>query len=95
VEIRSSKHFVIEHLQGKINTVQEPLRRNDYMIGFETLYTLLLATSAATNITELYGNLRSAIRASVTNGSKLPVQSRVWVGTELEPLEWVVTHEKT
>jgi len=32
---------------------------------------------------------------SVSNGSKLAVRFRVWVGTELEPLQWVIPHQKT
>jgi hypothetical protein len=51
-EILSSYDFVIEHLEGKKNPADGPSRRPDYEIGSENMTAKLLATLAATTITE-------------------------------------------
>jgi len=55
-EILSSYDFVIEHLEGKKNPEDRPLRRPDYEIGYENMTAKLLATLAATTISESYGD---------------------------------------
>ena len=56
-EILSSYDFVIEHLEGKKNPAKGPSRGPDYEIGYEDTTAKLLATFAATTITESYDDL--------------------------------------
>ena len=95
MEICSLKTFVMEHLQCNMNPADEPSRRPDNEIGYQNKLAMLLATLAVTTDTESYSDILPAITARVPNGSQLAVSFWVWVGTELEPLEQVVPHQKT
>ena len=64
VEILSSYDFVIEHQDGKKNTADGPSRRPGYEIGYEHMTAKLLATLAATTITESYDDLLPEIKAA-------------------------------
>jgi len=61
VEVLPSYNFIIEHLEGKNNPADGPLRGPNYEIGYENMTARLLATLAATTITESYGDLLPAI----------------------------------
>jgi hypothetical protein len=63
-EILSSYDFVIEHLEGKKNPADGPLKRPNYEIGYEHMTAKLLATLAATTITETYDDLLPEIKAA-------------------------------
>jgi len=63
-EILSSYDFVIKHLEGKKNPADGPSRRSDYEIGYENMTARLLASSAATTITESYGDLLPEIKTA-------------------------------
>jgi hypothetical protein len=56
-EILSMYHFVINHFEVKNNTADVPSRRLDYEIGYDSMTATLLATLAATTITESYHDL--------------------------------------
>jgi len=63
-EILSSYDFVIEQLEGKKNPAYGPARRPDYEIGYDNMTAQLLATLAATIITESYDDLLPEIKAA-------------------------------
>jgi hypothetical protein len=75
-EILSSYDFLIEHLQGKKNPADGPSRRPDYAIRYEHITAKLLATLAATTITESYDDLLPEIMAA---------QETHCLATELRP----------
>jgi hypothetical protein len=75
-EILSSYDFVIEHLEGKKNPADGPSRRPDYEIGYENMTAKLLATLAATTITESYDDLLPEIKAA---------QETDFLATEIRP----------
>jgi len=63
-DILSSYDFIIEHLEGKTNPADGPSRRPNYEISYEHMTAKLLATLAATTITESYDNLLPEIKAA-------------------------------
>jgi hypothetical protein len=75
-EILSSYDFVIEHLEGKKNPAGGPSRTPDYEIGYEHMMAKLLATLAATTITESYDDLLPEIKAA---------QETDFLATEIRP----------
>jgi len=75
-EILSSYDFIIEHLEGKKNPADGPSRRRDYEIGYEHMTAKLLATIAATTITESYDDLLPEIKAA---------QETDFLATEIRP----------
>ena len=76
VEILFSYDFVIEHLEGQKNPADGPSRRPDYEIGYENMTAKLLATVAATTITESYDDLLPEIKA---------VQETDFLATQIQP----------
>jgi len=75
-EILSSYDFVIEHLEGKKNPADGPSRRPNYEIGYENMTAKLLATLAATTITESHDDLLPEIKAA---------QETDFLATEIRP----------
>jgi len=63
-EILSSYDFVIEHLDCMKNPADEPSRSPNYEIGYENMTATLLATLAATTITESHDDLLPEIKAA-------------------------------
>jgi hypothetical protein len=63
-EILSLYDIVIEHLEGEKNPADGPLKRPNYEIGYEHMTAKLLATLAATTITETYDDLLPEIKAA-------------------------------
>jgi len=75
-EILSSYDFVIEHLEGKKNPADRLSSRPDYEIRYENMTANLLATLAATTITESYDDLLPEIKAT---------QETNFLATEIRP----------
>ena len=74
--ILSLYDFVIEHLEGKQNPADGPSRRPDYEISYENTMAKLLATLAATTITESHDDLLPEIKTA---------QETDFLATEIRP----------
>jgi len=75
-EILCSYDVIIEHLDGKKNPADGPLRRLDQKIGHENRTRKLRATIAATTITESCGDLLPEIKVA---------QETDFLATEIRP----------
>jgi len=63
-EIIPSYHFVIQQVEGKKCPADRPSERPDYMIGYKSIMAKLLATLAATTITESHDDHPPEINAA-------------------------------
>jgi len=99
-EMLSSYDSVIEHLEGKKNPVDGPSRRRDYEIGFENTTARLLASLAATTISESYGDLLLEFKAAQETGfvarTIRPTLVDVSIPEESQwrPINWAITYQR-
>jgi len=89
VEIVSLYNFVIEHMEGRKKSADWRWRRPEYEIGYDIMTTNLLATWAASTITESYGDLLPDIKAAeVTEFSATAIRATLVHISTAEESQW-------
>jgi len=93
VEIFSLWDFIIEHLEGMKNPAESPSGRPNYEISYEIMTERLLATLAATTITESYWDLLPEIKAAQeTNCSATKIRPTLVDVSTADKSQWRSIH---